>query len=416
MLSRKIVVKSLFVAIFLFSMGLSNTLQAADWPQFRGPHRDGKSTETKLLKSWPAEGPELLWSVEGLGRGYASAAISKGMVYTTGMIDGQGFLFAYDLNGQFKWKKPYGPEWTGDRPGSRGTPTVDGDRIYLISAMGRLICFNADDGKEIWSVDIFKKFGGRNLTWGIAESPLIVDDKVICTPGGPKVAVAALDKMTGRTIWTTTGLNEKSAYCSPILIKRGRRRLIVTMLQKSIVALDPSNGSLVWRIPHQAQYDISAVSPLYDKGRLYVSNGYGKGGIMYQLSPDGTSYKKIWTDKTLDSHHGGVVLLDGYIYGSSSKGTLVSLDLASGRIKNLNKTVGKGSTIYADGMLYCYREKRGAVRLVKPGIDALPIVSSFNVPMGSDQHWAHPAISDGKLYIRHGNALMVYDINAPSRN
>jgi outer membrane protein assembly factor BamB len=411
MLSRKAVVNGLLVGIFVFSTGLcNNAVQAVDWRQWRGPHRDGKSTERHLLKSWPTGGPKLLWSVQGLGKGYASLAISKGTVYTTGMIDGQGFIFAYDLNGRLKWRKTYGPEWSGSRPGSHCTPTVDGDRVYVISALGSVVCFSGDDGERKWSLDMVREFGARNLKWGIAEAPLIVDDKIICTPGGPDIAIAALDKMTGKVIWTVTGLNQKSAYCSPILINRGQRRLIVTILQKSIVAIDPETAELVWRIPHQAQYDISAVSPLYGNGRLYVTNGYGKGGIMYEISPDGTEYERKWVDKVLDCHHGGVVLVNGHIYGMSNNGSLVCQELASGKITCQDKTIGKGSIIYADGLLYCYEETQGTISLVKPGTNAVSVVSSFNAPEGSGEHWAHPAISDGRLYIRHGEALMVYDI------
>lgn len=413
-LERKIKTSGIFVILaLLLSITLADYAGAGDWPQWRGMERDGKSNEVGLAKKWPEGGPALLWSAEGLGKGYASLCVANGAIYTTGMKDGQGFLTAYDLKGKGKWEKSYGPEWDGSYTGSRSTPTMDDGLLYIVSGMGQVHCFEAASGQKKWTVDMIKEFAGINLKWGIAESPLVVDDKVICTPGGEKIAVVALDKKTGKTIWTTTGLGDKSGYCSPILIKIGKKRLIVTMLQETIVALDLSDGKVVWSIPHQTKYGISAVSPLYHQGNLYVSNGYGKGMIMYEISPDGTSYTKKWEDKNLDCRLGGVVLDNGFIYGSSTKGVLYSLGKSDGKVAASNDKVGSGSTIYADGMLYCYEEKKGTVSLVKPADKSLDIVSSFVVQKGADEYWAHPAISDGRLYIRHGDALLAYDITEP---
>lgn len=401
---RKAVIRLLVAFLITPSLCFS-----ADWPQFRGPNRDGKSAETGLLKKWAKEGPPLLWSCEGLGQGYASVSVVKRTVYTTGILDNEGYLFAIDKKGKLLWKKEYGTEWTGGHPGTRTTPTVDGERLYLMSGHGRLVCFNRETSDLMWKVDTLEKYEGKNLRWGIGESVIIVDDRVICTPGGQDATVVALDKMTGKTLWTTKVLSELSAYCSPVMIERDGKSLLITMVEKSIVCIDPNNGEVLWQIPHKPKYSISAVSPVYTDGLFYVSNGYGGGGRMFEISPDGSSYTEKWTDKALDCHHGGVVLVDGHIYGGSSKGKWVCLELTSGNVKYESEGVGKGSVIYADGLLYCYGEK-GEVGLAKATPDGYQLTGSFTVLQGTDKHWAHPVISDGCLYIRHGDVLMAYDI------
>lgn len=398
-----------YVLLMVFLLNAS-ICPGADWNQFRGLNRDGKSSETGLLKKWPEGGPALLWSYEGIGQGYASVSVVDGMIYTTGINDeNQGTLVAINTKGKLQWKKEYGQGWTGGHSGTRTTPTVDNEHLYIMSGHGRLACFNRVSSDLIWKVDTLEKYEGEILHWGIAESIIIVDDKVICTPGGQDATVVALDKMTGETLWTTKGLSEHSAYCSPVVIERGGKSLLITMVEKSIVCIDPNNGKVLWQIPHEPKYSISAVSPVYSEGLFYVSNGYGRGGKMFEISADGSSCTEKWTDKTLDCHHGGVVLVDGHIYGGSSKGKWVCLELTSGKVKYESDGVGKGSVIYADGMLYCYGEK-GEVGLAKATPTGYQLAGSFKVSLGTDKHWAHPVISDGRLYIRHGEVLMAYDI------
>ncbi len=411
-------IKSMIV-LFLSVLLASRTCYADDWPQFRGPNRDGKSAETGLLKKWPKAGPKLLWSVGGLGIGFSSVAITGGFVYTTGMIDGEGFLFAYDLAGNLKWKKSYGPEWRRSHPGTRTTPTADDGRVYVFSGTGVMSCFNAKTGEKVWHVDTLTKFDGKNIRWGMSGSPLIDGAKVYCTPGGKKGVIVALDKLTGETIWANESLSESSAYCSPIIIKRGPNRFLVNMIQKSIICVAPDTGKLIWREPYETSYDTGIVTPVYEDGRLYVTSvverQFTTGGIILELSADGKNASRKWSDQRLDCHHGGVVLVDGYIYGSNfntiTTGDWVCLDWNTGKVMYEAAWNGnKGSIIYADGMLYCYDENTGDVALVKPSPKRFEIVSSFRVTEGTGKHWAHPALSDGRLYIRHGDALMAYDI------
>lgn len=390
-----------------------------DWPQFRGPNRDGKSAETGLLKKWPEGGPGLLWSADGLGVGFSSVAVAGGCIYTTGMMDGQGILFAYNFDGKLRWKVPYSPEWRGSFPGTRTTPTVQGDRVYVFGGMGHLVCLNAKSGDTVWQVDTLKEFEGRNITWGMSGSPLIDGNNVICTPGGRKGAVVALDKMTGRTVWATTGLNESATYCSPILVRRGPNRLLVNAIQKSVICVSADTGRLIWQVPYETSYDTAIATPVYNDGCIFVTSvcegRFTRGGVMLALSEDGTGVSTKWTTQVLDCHHGGFVLLDGYLYGSNfngiPSGDWVCLDWSNGQVMYETRWNGnKGAIIYADGMLYCYDENIGDLALVKASPAGFEIVSSFRITLGSGKHWAHPAISDGRLYVRHGDVLMAYDI------
>jgi outer membrane protein assembly factor BamB len=390
-----------------------------NWAQWHGPNRDGKSRERGLLKKWPEEGPKLLWSIKELGEGFSTVSIADGLLYTTGMINKEGILFAFDLQGKLKWRKSYGPEWIKSYPGARCTPTVNQGLVYVISGMGAVSCFDAKTGDKKWTVDVFNNNKGSYPRWGMAESPLIIGDLVICTPGGEKASIVALNKETGQTVWASESLGEKSSYCSPLLIQRGGKNIIVTMLEKSLVGLELETGKILWSDKFGAK-GINPITPTYHDGDIYTTSGYDDGSVMYELSADGTTLTRKWVDEVLDNHHGGVVLVDGYIYGANWKGNpngnWVCLEWATGKVMYETKWLGKGTITFADGMLYCYEEKQGVIALVKPTPEKFDIVSSFKVPMGTGRHWAHPVIFEGRLYIRHGDALMTYRISTGSPN
>jgi len=400
--------KPLLSVAILFS---SSVCAGVDWPQFRGPDRNGRATlEFGLLQKWPDAGPAMLWSFEGLGRGHASLSIVEGTIYTTGMVEKTGYLFAIDDAGKLKWKKQYGPEWAGSHPGTRTTPTVDGDRLYVMSGQGRIACFNRDNGDLVWQVDTLEKFQGKNIQWGIAESVLIDGDKVFCTPGGKDATIVALNKHTGQTIWTTKGLSNLSAYCSPIVYRAAKKCLLLTMVKNLFVCVDSENGKVLWTIPHETRHDIAAVTPLrYCQGRVYFSS-HETGGTMIRLSQDGSNYTELWSSQALDCLHGGVLWNHPNLYGSDNKDNWVCQDIRTGEVKLQEKILeAKGSIICADGMLYCYSEK-GTLGLVRPTRDGMELVSSFKVTLGTDEHWAHPVVCNGRLYIRHGDVLMAFDI------
>lgn len=386
----------------------------SDWPQWRGWKRDGVSSETGLLKKWPEGGPKLLWSVKGLGKGFSTVAIADGTVYTTGLVSKIEKLFAFDLQGNKKWTKSYGKGWAGSHPGARTTPTVDGDRLYVISGAGVVVCFDAKTGQKRWWVNVVERFGGQSLNWGISESALIEGEKVICTPGGSDATVVALDKNTGKTVWTSEGLSDAAAYCSAILVERGGTRLVVTITARSIVGIKAEDGTVLWQHRNKLHKgkprDVNPNTVVHDGGRLYVTSRF-VGGMMLELSEDGSRVSKVWENVDHDPHHGGVVAVDGFIYGASTESKKwMCLDWATGKVLYERRWRGKGSLASAEGMLYCYEEEKGTVGLVKASPKGFEIVSSFKVPEGTGEHWAHPVVCGGRLYIRHGDVLMVYDI------
>ncbi|NUM56675.1 MAG: PQQ-like beta-propeller repeat protein [Candidatus Hydrogenedentes bacterium] len=388
---------------------------ADDSPQWRGHNRDGKYTESGLLAQWPTEGPPLLWTIDGIGEGFSSVAVANGAIYTTGKAPGthRGLLTSLKLDGSRNWQIDYGAEWAGQQPGTRCCPTVNDGRVYVLSGHGLLLCVDATSGDKLWEVDIAKRFGGEPPMCGFAESLLIDGSNVICTPGGKDASVAALDKLTGETIWTSTGLSEQAAYCSPILIQRGDLRLIVTMPVQSIVGIEASNGKVVWRQPFDENETLQnhSVTPVYVDGLLYATSGHGKGGRMYALSTDGRNVELIWEDATLNTNHGGLVFIDGYVYGASSSHRWACLRASDGNTMYRTSGVGMGSIVYADGNLYCYGEK-GTLGLVRANPESYQLVSSFKIAAGDGQHWAHPVISGERLYIRHGDTLSAFDIRA----
>lgn len=386
----------------------------AETPRFRGPEGDGKFTATGLLKEWPADGPPVAWTVEGLGGGYSSASVVDGKIYVTGMTpDQQGHLYSIDLQGKLLGKITYGPETQDEQAtGPRATPTIDGDRAYLLSGLGVVYAIDLAKGSVLWQVNILERFGAENITWTFAESVLLDGDKIICTPGGAKGVVVALNKMTGETLWAMTELQDKASYCAPGIITHNGRRILVTMTAGNVLGMEPETGKLLWSHPHKTDYDIHAVTPVYGNGLVYYTSGYGSGGGALELSEDGSTVTQKWTDKTLDCQHHGVVLLDGYIYGVAHKSRdMVCLELATGKVMWTSRDVTQGNTVYADGMLYIYEgPKMGRVSLVKPSPEGLDLKGQFKVTAGTEKHWAHPTIADGMLLIRHGDALIAYNI------
>jgi outer membrane protein assembly factor BamB len=420
----------LVVFISLFSLTWITTLagrvNASDWPQWRGPQRDGKIQETGLLKTWPEQGPKILWSIDGLGRGHSSPSVKDNIVYATGMIDRTDYLQAIDPKGKILWKVPFGRGWFEAEKGVRSTPTIEGERIYVISGMGEISCIDASKAEAVWTVPAFERFQGEYGQWGIAESLLLVDEKVIYTPAGKETAMVALDKNSGETIWKSESLPDYTGYASPILIHWGGREVIANVTANYIFGVDSRNGKILWKYRysdldtptwHPDAPIINIPTPLFHQGNLYVTSGYDHVGVMFRLSADASDIEFVWKDATLDCHHGGVVLVDGYIYGSNwidnARGNWACVEWKTGKTMYEKKWQTKGSIIYADERLYCYEERRGIVALVKPDPEDFAIVSQFRVEAGVGPHWAHPAISNGILYIRHGDMLTAYDIRDP---
>jgi outer membrane protein assembly factor BamB len=333
--------------------------------------------------------------------------------------DEMGVLSVFDPAGSLVRTIPYGKETTeAQAPGARSTPTLDGERAYFLSGLGVLYCVDLENGAVAWDVDILDRFGGQLPMWHIAESVLVDGGRVICTPGGTNGVLAALDKMTGETIWVTTGLNDSASYCSPTIFTHHGKRILTTATAGTILGADPNTGTLLWSFAHKGPYDIHGVTPIYKEGLLYYVAGDGFGGGALQLSEDGTRVTPAWEDKTLDCLHSGVVLVDGYLYGAGYKGggELECLEMATGKVMWSTREVRQGGIVYADGMLYVYEgPKAGLVSLVKPQPDSFERTGSFTITDGGDdKHWAHPTISNGVLYIRHGDALIAYALRRES--
>ena len=414
--------KSVFLILFsvLLSFHLTNAQKISDW---RPENRTGVSAETGLLKSWPAEGPTLLWSNSELTKGNSSVSFGINSIYTTGtkVKDSVDALYALDLHGKMLWQTEIGRAWNESFPESRATPTVEGDKVYTCSGLGDIACIDGTNGKLIWSYKASEINKGTYGNWGIAESLLIDGDKLYFSPGGPETMTIALDKTTGNVIWKSASLNDKPGYVSPILIENAGKKMIVNVSLGHVFAVDASNGEILWKVAHLKSRPgrdlIMCVTPLYHNGMVYVTGGYDIGGMMVKIGNDGKSADVAWTDSILDVHHGGVVLVDGYIYGSNwlnnSNGNWCCIDWNTGKKMWEEHWNCKGSIISAEGLLYIYDEKKGNVGLLKANPEKFDLVSSFQVTQGvSGPFWAHPVIHNGVLYLRHNNALMAYDIKA----
>jgi outer membrane protein assembly factor BamB len=387
--------------------------------EWRGIGRTGVYNEKGLMKKWPEQGPEMLWHMDGLPKGFSSVSIANNTIYLTGIKDSIDILIAADMQGKLKWQTPFGHAWTASFTDSRCTPTVENNRLYVSSGNGDVACLNAIDGKVLWKVKAMEKFSGSYGKWGIAESPLLVDNKVIFTPGGEKTTVVALDKNTGETVWQTESLHDNAAYISPLLIEKGGKKLIVQVTENFILGVNADNGNILWKydfgkFKDKKFWNIHTNTPLYYNNEIYVSTGYNHDGVKLKLSDDASSVSEVWRDTVLDCHHGGVVRIGNYIYGSNwisnSKGNWCCLDWTTGKSMYEKEWNSKGQIIADEDMLYLYDEKKGELALVKADPNKFEVISSFKVPMGTGQHWAHPVIHDGILYVRHGDVLMAYNI------
>lgn len=405
----------LITITILINIQISIGQEIIEW---RGPERTGVYNETGLLDEWPEEGPELLWSVENLPKGYSSVSIANNTIYFTGIDGLNDVLIAIDLNGTLKWKTPYGRAREEAYPESRSTPTVENNRVYVSSGQGDIACLDAITGKIIWTIKAIENFNGSIGRWGIAESLLIIDDKLIYSPGGNQTTMIALDKTTGKTIWTSESINEDPSYSSPLLIENQDKRLIISVTTDHIIGVSPDDGKIVWKFNNKPyagnRRKNQTNTPLYYNNSIYITNGYDHKSIKLNLDSNWESVSLEWVDSVLDVHHGGVVLVDGYIYGANwinnGQGNWCCIDWETGEVKYETKWKTKGSIISADGKLYCYEEKTGFIALVNATPEKFDIISSFKIPLGVGPHWSHPVIRNGVLYIRHMDALMAYDI------
>jgi len=396
----------LLIAGFL-AISTANAQEPTTW---RGPGSTGVYPETGLLKTWPATGPEIVWHYDELGDGFSSPVFANGKIYLSGATDNVGYIYALSQDGKLLWKATYGEEWVENYPGSRATPTVMGDMLYIYSGKGMITCMNATNGTVNWKKDVMKDFDGQNITWGVTETLVIDGNKLFVTPGGAVNNIVALNRMNGQLIWSSKGVGDKSAYCTPLLVKLPSRKLLVTMMEKHIVGLDAETGALLWSHEQTNQWAVQANTPLLFNNSLFCFSGYGQGGVKLILNGDGSQVTKAWFSKKLDSRFGGAVVVDGYIYESGDNTRdWQCVDWKTGEQKYASQAIAKGNVIAADGLLFIYSEK-GELALVPATPQGFNVAGKAKVELGNGQHWAHIAMNSGKLFVRHGKTLIAYKI------
>jgi len=409
---------------------------AWQWPQFRGPNRDGVSLETGLLPEWPKGGPPSLWTVSGVGRGYSSPIVADGRVIITGDIGDELVINAFDMDGKVLWRATNGSNWKKPYPGSRATCTLSGGRAFHVNAHGRVLCFDPGDGHELWSVDALTQFQAENIRWGISECLLVDGKRVIVTPGGTKALMAALDVADGAVIWTAPPLKfmrkhrfggkpvdppepdiDKAGYVSPVLVEVDGRRLIIGSSARHFICVDANTGELLWTQPVFARYEVIGAMPVLCGKSVFLTAPDDFGGRLFDIrvTGQGVNLVKRW-ESPIDNCHGALIRLGEALYGSGyrrSKGW-ARIDVATGALSHQTADMVKGSVLAADGRLYALSED-GAVRLLEPGPDAFIRRGEFRISDGRQKDaWAHPVICDGRLYLRYHDSLSCYDIRDPA--
>lgn len=383
---------------------------AGEWSQWRGPERDGISPETGLLEKWPEGGPEVVFESDGLGAGYSSYAFSGNLLFTQGQRDGKQYLIALDSKtGAKKWEREHGSPYSNNRgSGPRGTPVVDGDRVYAIGGDGNLICAKTADGSVVWQVNLLDRFGGSNIRWGMSESPLIDGERLIANAGGRGAGVVAFHKATGKVLWKSQ--SDEAGYSSAVPAEVGGVRMYVVLTGEAAIGLRAENGELLWRYEPVANRTANIATPIVDDNQVFVSSDYGTGCALLQLIPQGggVQAEEVYFNRDMRNHYSSSVLVDGYLYGYSSR-ILTAMDFETGEVAWRDRAVGKGQVIYADGRLYLLSED-GVVGMAKATPDGYEEISRFEIGRGDYPTWTLPAINDGLLYIRDQDVLAAYKV------
>ena len=384
-----------------------------DWPQWRGPRRDGVSHETGLLAAWPAEGPKLLWKINDLGRGWSSPIIVGKRLYVTGDRDGQLKIDAFDLAGKRVWTAANGEAWNRSFPGARACCAYSKGRLYHLNAHGRLACLAADSGRELWSCSLVERFGAKVITWGLSESLLVDGPRVIVTPCGDRALMAALDAGDGRAVWTTPPLaDDQASHAAPILFRCGGRRVIAGCSGKRGLGVDADSGQRLWTVPLENRYFTNVATPVYHDGAVFFTTAYS-GGACYRLpsAANARQLSPLWTT-TLDACTASVTCVDGQLYGSGYRNhkSWLLLDWRTGKACWESRALTSGEAVYADGRLYCLAED-GRVGLVNVSASGFELVSQFRLTTEKARdYWAHPVLFGGRLYLRYHDALWCYAV------
>ncbi|HLG53680.1 MAG TPA: PQQ-binding-like beta-propeller repeat protein [Vicinamibacterales bacterium] len=405
---------SLALVVLLGVATISAQSTSVDWPQWRGPDRTGVSKETGLLAQWPRSGPSVVWSASMLGAGFGSIAIQGDRVLVQGMRNRQSVVSSLNrADGKVTWVRPLGPAAENDRgSGPRSTPTFDGDRVYVLTENGDLACLRAADGTIVWQRNILKEFGGQNINWLVSESPLVDGNLVIVTPGGRGAGMVALDKMAGKTVWVSKELSDEAGYASPVIADVQGVRTVITMTSEAGVGVRVSDGKLMWRYGPVANRTANIATPVYSDGKVFFTSSYGTGAALLGLraSSGEVRAQEIYFTRDMKNHHGGVVLVNGHIYGYNDS-ILTCLEFATGKMVWRDRSVGKGAVMYADGHLYILSEDN-VVGLVEATPAGYREKGRFSIADQGWPSWSHPVVSGGRLYIRNQGTLASYDVRA----
>jgi outer membrane protein assembly factor BamB len=412
--SRLSRVATIAAGIFAFHLA-----QAADWPQWRGPNRDGISLETGLLRQWPKGGPPLAWKATGLGEGFASVAVVGGRIFTMGQDETSSFIHALDeRTGKLLWSAKVGRKGApGGYPGPRCTPTVDGELVVALGQYGDLVGVEAASGQELWRKNLLKDFGGQMMSdWGYSESPLVDGERVVCTPGGSKGTLLALNKKTGAVLWQTKDFTDNAAYSSVVAVKIAGRPQYVQLTDASVASVAPADGKVLWRAPRRGSTAVIP-TPIVHEDHVYVTSGYGVGCHLFKVSTTSPDFKaeQLWANKVMVNHHGGVVRVGEHLYGYSDGKGWTCQEFKTGKAVWQDKEkLGKGAVAFADGQLYLRAESgAGTVVLLEATTAGWKEQGRFDQPDRSGaSSWPHPAIANGKLYLRDQDVLLCYDVKA----
>ena len=381
-----------------------------DWPQWRGPRRDGVSAETGLLKQWPAGGPPLAWKSGGAGEGYSSFAVSGGRLFTLGARQGTEYVIAYDAaTGKKVWEVANGRRFENDRgSGPRSTPTIDGDRVYVFGSSGDMTVLDAASGKVFWTQNLLRKYGGSNIQWGLSESPLVLSDRIIVTPGGSGAAIVALKKTDGSLIWKTQ--SDEPGYSSALLHSIGTVQQAIVFTGQRALGVDVSDGRLLWSYDRVANRTANIATPIARRNRVFLSSDYGTGAALLSLGADGNKVivSEIYFTNDMRNHHASSVLVGDFLYGFSSS-ILTAMQFDTGKVAWRDRSVGKGSVVVADNQLYLFSEQ-GVVGLADVNPSQYVERGRFQLKTGSLPTWSHPVVAGGKLFLRDQDAIYAYNV------
>jgi outer membrane protein assembly factor BamB len=401
------------MAVAIFLLGASIAIDALeDWPQWRGPRRDGVSTERGLLKSWPQNGPPRVWTATGAGEGYSSFAAAGGRLFTLGARAEREFVVAYDAaTGKRLWETPHGRRFTNDRgDGPRSTPTVDGNRLYAFGASGDLTALDAASGRIAWTINVIRDLGGQNINWGLSESPLVAADRVIVSPGGADSSIVAVSKTDGKLLWKSQG--DRAGYSSAVLHELGGIRQAIFFTGQRALGLDIANGRVLWSYDRVANRVANIATPIVRGDRVFLSSDYGTGAALLQLTPSGGGIdaREVYFTREMRNHHASSVLVGDYLYGFSSA-ILTAMRFDTGEVAWRDRSVGKGSLVVADGRLYLFSE-RGDVALAEATPEAYREHGRFSLDIGARPAWSHPVVSNGMLFLRDQDTVYAYDVRS----